>query len=265
MVDTGRAVVGAGGRAAAEAVAQHDAVRRSRIGVVVPVLNEAARIDAAIARACAMSDRVVVVDGGSDDGSLGRAIAWPSTPAARVSAMTAQRGRASQMNAGAQCCDREILVFLHADVTPPSDAGSAIVAAIDAGAHWGRFDVRLEPSSMLLRIVAAMMNLRSRVTGIATGDQVLFVTRAAFEAAGGFPALELMEDIELSSRLKRVAGRPACLDGPVTVDARRWHRNGVLRTIVQMWWLRFLFWRGADPRDLRARYQGDGALRGDPR
>ncbi|MGE0311530.1 MAG: TIGR04283 family arsenosugar biosynthesis glycosyltransferase [Lautropia sp.] len=224
---------------------------------MLPILDEAPRVAAAIRRAHAMAGQVVVVDGGSRDDSL--SLAQAAAP--RAIAIAAPRGRASQMNAGARRCGGDILVFLHADVEPPADAARAIVDAVDRGARWGRFDVRLVPSTPLLRLVSAMMNRRSRLTGIATGDQVMFVTRAAFDAVGGFPALELMEDIELSTRLRRSAGRPACLPGPVHVDARRWHRDGVLRTIVSMWWIRLLYWLGADHRALRDRYYGTRTCR----
>ena len=199
-----------------------------------------------------MAAEVIVVDGGSLDAT--RDIAQRAGARVVVTAM----GRANQMNVGAAACVADALVFLHADTRLPPQAASLIDDALDAGHAWGRFDVRLEPSTLSLRVVAGMMNLRSRATGIATGDQAIFVTREAFVAVGGFPALELMEDIAMSTRLKRDFGAPACLTGPVVADARRWHRDGVFRTIATMWWLRLLFWFGVDHRRLRRRYYGDG-------
>lgn len=223
-----------------------------RLSVVIPALDEAKRIRAVVDSARLFANEVVVVDGGSDDDTAALA------SAAGAVVINAPRGRASQMNAGAARCTGEALLFLHADSRPPVDTARAIDEALGAGFEWGRFDVRLEPATLLLRAVAVAMNLRSRLSGIATGDQAIFVTRRAFDAIGGFPALDLMEDIALSSRLKLECGAPACLPGPVVADARRWHRDGALRTIGTMWWLRLLFRLGVDHRTLRDRYYGRG-------
>jgi rSAM/selenodomain-associated transferase 2 len=223
-----------------------------RLSIVIPALDEAARIGAVLHRLQAMRARgaeVIVVDGGSGDATV--AIAQPLADAV----IGAPRGRARQMNAGAAAACGEILLFLHADTLLPADADLQVRAGLESGARvWGRFDVRIAGRARMLRVVAAMMNGRSRLTGIASGDQALFVTRAAFDAAGGFPDQELMEDIELSRRLLRLS-RPACLAGPALTSGRRWETRGVWRTIFLMWRLRWLYARGESPARLAARYR----------
>lgn len=226
------------------------------LSLVVPVLEESAGIAATLAPLQALRARgveLVVVDGGSADDTVARA-----TPLAdRV--LAAPRGRASQMNAGAAAARGDALLFLHADTRLPEDA-DALVARALAGRDWGRFDVRIEGRSALLPLVAAMMNLRSRLTGIATGDQAMFIRREAFEAAGCFPAIPLMEDIELSARLKRLSP-PACLREAVTTSGRRWDRHGALRTIMLMWSLRLRYFLGASPEALARAYRTERTTR----
>lgn len=222
-----------------------------RVSVVVPVLDEAAGIVAhlsALAPLRAAGAEVIVVDGGSADGTA--ALAAPLADAV----LRAPRGRAAQQNAGARAARGAALLFLHADTGLPPGAVDAALAALAPGGHaWGRFDVEISGRSPLLRVVAWCMNLRSRLTGIATGDQAIFVRRDAFEAIGGFPALPLMEDVALSRALLRV-GRPACLRARARTSGRRWERRGVLRTIGLMWLLRAGFWLGVDPARLARRY-----------
>ena len=223
-----------------------------RLSIVVPALNEAAQIDACLRALAALRDRgaeVIVVDGGSTDGTVASA-----EPLADL-VLQAARGRARQMNAGAAQARAETLLFLHADSQLPDDALHAIeTALLDARAHWGRFDVRIEGRPRLLRLVAWMMNLRSRWGGIATGDQAIFVRRKSFVRVGGFPDQPLMEDIELSKRLRALA-RPVCLRQRVTTSGRRWERDGVLRTIALMWRLRWLYWIGTPPERLAELYE----------
>lgn len=220
------------------------------LSIVVPVLDEAVGIAAALAPLQPLRQagvEVLVVDGGSRDATLEVA-----TPLADL-VLVAPRGRGSQMNAGAARARGATLLFLHADTRLPAGAVEAVVAAIAAGACWGRFDVAIEGRLAGLGMVATMMNLRSRLTGIATGDQAIFVTRAAFEQVGGFPDLPLMEDIALSTWLKRIA-RPACLRQRVVTSGRRWEKHGLWRTILAMWRLRLRFFFGADPQALAREY-----------
>ena len=220
------------------------------LSIIIPVLNEAetiaARLDALQALR-ARSVEVIVVDGGSADDSPARA----APLADRV--ITAPRGRGRQMNAGAEQATGEVLLFLHADTVLPDLATERIEAAVTGGALWGRFDVRIDGASVMLPIVAALMNGRSRLTGIATGDQAIFATREAFARVGGFPDIPLMEDIAFSSTMRRMA-RPACLAEKVTTSGRRWEKHGVWRTILMMWWLRLRFWLGVSPQALAREY-----------
>ena len=220
-----------------------------RISVIVPVLNEAQLIAAALSGLQSLRARgheIVVVDGGSTDGTF----ALSQSRADRV--ISAPRGRAIQMNAGAREATGEVLLFLHADTRLPQAADELVVDAL-ARHEWGRFDVTIDSAHPLLAVVAFMMNLRSRITGIATGDQAMFVTRAAFEKAGGFPAIGLMEDVALSSALKR-RGDPACLKAKAIASGRRWEQRGVITTIVLMWRLRLLYFLGTDPARLAQIY-----------
>jgi hypothetical protein len=157
------------------------------------------------------------------------------------------------MNAGAAVARGDMLLFLHADTQLPDGADTLIAAGLaQSGRVWGRFDVVI-PGGALLAVIAAAMNLRSRLTGISTGDQAMFMTRAAFEAAGGFPPLALMEDIAMSARLLRHS-RPLCLRARAIASPRRWRKNGIVRTVLLMWRLRLAFRLGADPRRLAIRY-----------
>ena len=223
-----------------------------RLSVIVPALNEGGTIAATLARLQPLRARgheVLVVDGGSRDDTRERAAAL----ADRV--LQAPRGRARQMNAGAAQAGGDLLWFLHADTLAPVDADRLLADAV-AGrrAAWGRFDVRLSGRHPLLRLVGRLMNLRSRLTGIATGDQGLFVSRELFGRVGGFPDLPLMEDVELSRRLRREL-RPLCLRQRLVTSSRRWEQRGVLRTVLLMWYLRAAWALGVPARRLAARYE----------
>jgi rSAM/selenodomain-associated transferase 2 len=225
-----------------------------QLAVVVPVFNEAASIESTLARLQPLrvrGARVIVVDGGSTDSTL--AIAKPHAD----QLLQSQRGRAQQMNAGAKAAvagGAEVLLFVHADSELPDSADRLIDNALrTSGRVWGRFDVRID-GPLMLRIVAAMMNLRSRLTGICTGDQAIFVTRSAFEQLSGFAPIALMEDIEFSKRAKRIS-RPAAIRTRLLTSGRRWQKQGVLRTIVLMWRFRAAYFFGADPQRLAQRYR----------
>jgi rSAM/selenodomain-associated transferase 2 len=217
-----------------------------RLSIVVPALNEAAGIAAclgALAPLRARGHEVIVADGGSTDGTP--RLAAPL--ADRV--IVAPRGRAAQMNAGAAAAAGDALVFLHADTRLPPQADRLVRDALGARA-WGRFDVRIDSEDPRLAVIAFFINRRSRLTGIATGDQAIFVRRDAFR---GFPPVALMEDVAFSRSMKQVSA-PACLAARVVTSARRWERRGVARTVLLMWRLRYDYWRGADPDELARRY-----------
>jgi rSAM/selenodomain-associated transferase 2 len=223
-----------------------------RISVVVPALDEAEGIAATLAPLQALRARgheVLVVDGGSTDGTP--ELAAPL--ADRV--LRSARGRARQQNAGAREARGDVLLFLHADTRLPPDADRLVLEGLArSGRGWGRFDVRLTGRAPMLRVVERMISLRSRLGGIATGDQAIFARREWFRDAGGFPEIPLMEDVALSRALLR-RGRPLCLREPVLTSSRRWESRGVWRTILLMWRLRLEYRLGADPERLAARYR----------
>lgn len=221
------------------------------MSIVVPVLNEARNIQATLKQLQAMRRRgteIIVVDGGSQDDTV--ALCQPLAD----TVLQGAPGRARQMNAGAAQARGTTLLFLHADTLLPPDADTRVGEALAAGARWGRFDVRIAGRHWMLPVIAFMMNLRSRLSGIATGDQAIFVRRDAFEQVGGFPDQPLMEDIGISAALKRL-GPPACLRVPVITSGRRWESRGVWRTMTLMWHLRWRYWRGDSPQQLAQRYR----------
>lgn len=222
------------------------------LSIVMPVLNEAAAIAPALrsaARFRALGAELIVVDGGSSDATA----ALCTGAADRV--VQSAPGRARQMNAGARAASGSVLLFLHADTVLPDDAAALIAACLrNPRRSWGRFDVHIAGRSAMFPLIGGLMNLRSRLTGIATGDQAIFVRRDLFQAVGGFPEQPLMEDIELSGRLRRL-GWPACLRAKVTTSGRRWERYGVWPTIWLMWRLRLLYWLGVPAARLAAAYR----------
>ena len=223
----------------------------AHLSIIMPVLNEGESIAAALDALVdlrTLGAELIVVDGGSQDATVQRA----RIRADRV--VLGPRGRALQMNAGAEKATGDVLLFLHADTRLPSMAEMLVLDGLArSGRDWGRFDVKIAGRSPLLRIVGLMMNLRSRITGIATGDQAMFVKRDTFQKVGGFPPIPLMEDIALSKALKRI-GRPLCIRRRAVTSGRRWDKDGVLRTVVLMWRLRLAYAFGADPAMLARRY-----------
>lgn len=225
-----------------------------RISVIVPVLDEAAVIESnlrSLQPVRAGGGELLLVDGGSRDDTVERARPWVD----RV--LSASAGRASQMNAGASAAGGDVLWFVHADTRVDSQAPAELRAAIGKGGEWGRFGVRLSGRRPMFRVIAALMNLRSCLSGIATGDQGLFVRRDVFAAVGGYPDIPLMEDIALSRVLRRRC-RPCCLPVCLTTSSRRWEEGGTWRTIALMWRLRWAYWRGSDPATLASRYRASG-------
>jgi rSAM/selenodomain-associated transferase 2 len=224
-----------------------------RLTIIIPVLDEAAIIAAALQALAPLRARgaeVIVVDGGSSDGTA--ALADPLAD----HVIHGPRNRGVALNAGAALGSGDVFVFLHADTTLPDEADRVIATALSRRTSdrcWGRFDLRIAGRHPLLALVARMINWRSRLTGIATGDQAIFVTPKAFWSVGGFPDLPLMEDIALSRKLKRRC-RPLCIAAPAVTSGRRWDHHGLWRTIVLMWRLRFAYYLGAEPGRLALAY-----------
>lgn len=223
-----------------------------RLSIIVPILNEVEQLPELIAHLLPYQRagcEIIFVDGGSVDGS-----AMLSEVAGFIALRTA-RGRANQMNVGASQASGEVLLFLHADTRLPQDATHYIeLALVDKEPCWGRFDVWITGRPIMLRVISRLMNWRSRLTGIATGDQAIFVRRVVFERLRGFPDQPLMEDVELSKRLLAFS-RPACIAHCVTTSGRRWEARGVWRTILLMWRLRWAYWRGTDAGELVRLYR----------
>ena len=222
-----------------------------RLSIIVPTRNETEFIDALLTDLAPLrtaGHQVIVADGGSQDTTVKQAEPLVDQ------ILRVPPGRASQMNAGAAVADGDVLWFLHADSRVPTGADEALILSMANGHRWGRFDVRLSGSAWPFRIIERLMNLRSCLSGIATGDQGIFVERALFQAVGGFPKIALMEDIALS-RLLRRQRKPACLHGPrLQTSSRRWETHGILSTIWLMWRLRLAYALGASPDDLAKRY-----------
>lgn len=221
-----------------------------QLSIVVPMLNESHLLPDMMTHLQGWQHRgceVLLVDGGSQDSSVDIA------EAAGFKVIRSERGRARQMNIGAAQAKGTALVFLHADTRLPENADQLILQALNISS-WGHFDVHISGEAFMLRVIASLMNLRSRLTGIASGDQAIFVIKATFQAVGGFPDQPLMEDIEISKRLKQRA-RPACINGKVATSGRRWLEGGIWRTIWLMWRLRWLYWRGVPVERLAREYQ----------
>ena len=222
-----------------------------RVSIIMPVLNEAAGIERTLAGLQSLRAggcEVILADGGSEDGTLEAAAGlydqWVDAP----------RGRARQMNAGAVVATGDLLLFLHADTRLPAEAMPWLERFAASDRLWGRFDVRLSGNRPLYRVIAWSMNQRSRLTGVATGDQAIVVRRSLFEQVGGYEPIPLMEDVALSKTLRRHS-RLYCTRASVITDSRRWEVNGAWRTIVLMWRLRWAYWRGASPEVLARRYR----------
>jgi len=224
-----------------------------RLSIVIPALNEADHIVATLAPLQAMRTRgaeIILVDGGSIDQT--RQAAGPLVD--RV--IDSDKGRARQMNAGANVATGDILLFLHADSKAPADADQLIRAGLQSTSRsWGRFDISIEGRHFFLPVIGWFMNQRSRLTGIATGDQGLFMTREAYSTAGGFANIPLMEDVAMCAALKK-SGPPVCLKQKIETSGRRWEKHGVWRTILLMWRIRLAYFLGADPAELQHAYYG---------
>lgn len=219
------------------------------VSIIVPVFNEAQQVDDLIYRLTLLNDyvkEIIVVDGGSDDGCAEKL-------ASKFTVIKSKKGRANQMNAGVKQAQGTWLVFLHADTHFNS---SHLRAMVDqASLHqWGRFNVRLDAQGLSFRVIEWFINQRSRLTGVATGDQCIFVRRDFFQALNGFAQIPLMEDVDFSKRAKKRAS-PKCLTAKVVTSARRWQQHGVIKTVFLMWQLRLYFWWGVSPDVLADKYR----------
>ncbi len=220
-----------------------------KISIIIPVLNEETNL-ARLGEHLQTLDQqheVIIVDGGSRDNTL--SVAYQLTGKVVVS----HPGRAVQMNSGAEIASGEMLLFLHADTFLPDDGLQTISALSPEKNVWGRFDVRLSGNRFVFRLIEALMNLRSCMTSIATGDQAMFIEKNLFQRIGGFPEIALMEDIEISRRLKKIV-KPLCLKQKVITSSRRWENNGVVATVFLMWKLRLYYFFGVSPEKLKHLY-----------
>ncbi len=222
-----------------------------KVSFVIPALNEAEHIvDTLQSLQCyrTQGHQVIVVDGGSADDTAALAGPYADT------VLSSGAGRALQMNRGIDAADGDVLLFLHADTRLPAGAAERVAKAVEGGCFWGRFNVRLTGRRAVFRVIELMMNLRSCVTGVATGDQAIFVSRESIDIVGRFPALPLMEDVVFSKRLRSLDW-PACLRQRVLTSSRRWEENGVWRTVLLMWRLRLLFFFGVPAEKLAKQYR----------
>jgi rSAM/selenodomain-associated transferase 2 len=220
-----------------------------KFSIIIPTLNEEKAIEGCLSALQTLRKEceIIVVDGDSIDNT--RILAAPLADKVITSAL----GRSKQMNSGARQATRDVLIFLHADTCLPENALQLIQQKLCDSGKWGRFDIQLSGKHFMLKVIAQMMNWRSRLTGIATGDQVIFVTYPAFEAAGHYPEINLMEDIALCKALKKISP-PICLKAKVISSGRRWEHNGIFKTLLLMWSLRLRYFFGADPQTLALLY-----------
>lgn len=230
--------------------------QRYFLSVIIPVWREVDTIEATLERLRALLSgdvyrhEIILVDAGSDDGTVSLARRFCDQ------VIVSSPGRAVQMNAGASAASGDLLLFLHADTLLPVSALDHLADFFVSPAVWGRFDVRLTGERRLFRMIAWFMNCRSRLTGIATGDQAIFIRRAVFDELGGFAPVPLMEDVEICGRLRRLS-RPFCISDSVLTDSRRWQKHGPWRTVFLMWRIRWRYWRGESPEALAKLYQAD--------
>lgn len=223
-----------------------------KFSIIIPVLNEAEQIQSCLFSLLALRKEceIIIVDGGSTDNTI--AIAEQLIDKTVDKIISAEKGRAIQMNAGAKEAEGDMLVFLHADTLLPRKAFSFINSEVN---QWGRFDIQLKGKSALLKLISVCMNWRSRLTGIATGDQVIFISTRLFDRVGGYPAISLMEDITISRSLKKIMP-PVCLREKVICSGRRWENNGMFKTIFSMWNIRLRYFFGENTESLSRRYYG---------
>lgn len=225
-----------------------------KISIIIPVLNEAQTIQTFLKKLQPLREQgheIVLVDGKSQDNTCIQARPYVDRM------ISSGKGRARQQIIGAKMATGQVFLFLHADTSLPCDADQLILSALSSGqsgcALWGRFNVRLSGQHWMFRIIEKMMNWRSCLTGIATGDQAIFVSRLLYNDVGGMPEIDLMEDIEFSKRLKTLS-QPICLRSTVITSSRRWEKNGITKTILFMWGMRLQYFFGVKPELLVKKY-----------
>lgn len=214
-----------------------------KVSIIIPVLNEAKHLVEGLNKLQSyrkQGHEIVMVDGGSADDTVKLAADLSDK------VIRSDRGRARQMNAGANIASGDVLLFLHADTVLPENACELIESSFCDGRKWGRFDVKLSGTRNVFRVIETLINWRSRITSVATGDQAIFISREMFDRVGSFPDIPLMEDIAISKSLRHIS-KPACLTSVVVTSSRRWEKHGVLKTVLLMWFLRFLYFIGVSP------------------
>lgn len=225
------------------------------LAIIVPILNEIDRLPLLLKELASINpEKTILVDGGSTDGTLEWLENYFSDQPSNQIFIQSAAGRAQQMNAGAEVADQDVLLFLHADTVLPESAKQDIEKTVSTGFTWGRFNVAFDEECRVMSVIAFFINVRSRISSISTGDQAMFITREMFLSVNGFDDIALMEDVAMSKKLRKFS-KPYALKSRVVTSARRWKQNGVVRTVIKMWWYRLAYFFGASPDSLAQGYR----------